>query len=104
MGAPQAHGIPPRLLLLAAAEKKQFEESSHYIPSDCLCVVSSLPGERESKQRPFCLRAAGGKQRANEGQNFCQLEIRQVISSPQTKVGLGLSLVGPSALESEGEW
>ena len=53
MGAPQAHGIPSQLLLLAAAEKKQFEESSHYIPSDCLCVVSSLPGERESKQSLF---------------------------------------------------
>ena len=70
MGAPQAHGISP---LLAAAEKKQFKESSHYIPSDCLCEAF-CPG-RERASRCFCLQPARGNERANEGQNFCQLEI-----------------------------
>ena len=51
MGAPQAHGIPPQVL--AAAEKKQFEESSHYIPSDCLCVVSSSPGRERASSGLF---------------------------------------------------
>ena len=44
MGAPQAHGISP---LVAAAEKKQFKESSHYIPSDCLCEAFCPGRERE---------------------------------------------------------
>ena len=33
-------------------EKKQFEESSHYIPSDCLCEPATCLG-RESKQSLF---------------------------------------------------
>ena len=98
MGAPQAHGIPPQVL--AAVEKKQFEESSHYIPSDCLCEPATSPG-RESKQSLFVSKQLEASKR---GTKLLSTQNPPSHFVGTNEGGFGVSLVGPSALESEGEW
>ena len=83
MGAPQAHGISP---LLAAAEKKQFKESSHYIPSDCLCEAFCPGREREqagvfvSNQLEATSEQTRDKTSVNSksGESFCRHKRRWV--------------------------
>ena len=100
MGAPQAHGISP---LVAAAEKKQFKESSHYIPSDCLCEAF-CPGREREQAGVFVsnqLEATSEQTRDKTSVNSKSVPSHFVVAA--NEVGLSV-VVGPSALESGGEW
>ena len=101
MGAPQAHGISP---LVAAAEKKQFKESSHYIPSDCLCEAF-CPGREREQAGVFVsnqLEATSEQTRDKTSVNSKSMPSHFVVVA--NEAGLSVVVVGPSALESGGEW
>ena len=88
-------------LLCCGAEKKQFEESSHYIPSDCLCEG---PATRPGRERGLFV-SEGNQLEASREQTRDKTSVNSKSVESLNDRGFGVSLVGgPSALESFGEW
>ena len=102
MGAPQAHGIPSPLLL--AAELKRSNLKKVHTTFHPTAFVNQQPAWGESASRAFL--SPSSLRRAASKRGTKLLSTRNPASHfvATNEAGFGLSLVGPSALESGGEW